>query len=106
MSSPPPSAVEELLARWEQRNPASPVRAVVERAEALGFTPVLPSGPRAPKYLELVLDDTTLHVDALRLTAAEAGVRELAAGLLGAVVTATDVQLPFSATDPFAALGQ
>src|SRR4051794_3451181 len=85
------SPVEELLDRWVKRNPASPVRAVVQRAEALGFRPALPGG-RRPQHLELVLGDTTLHVTPLQLTVADPGVRGLAAGLPGAVATADDVQ--------------
>ncbi|MEU2349888.1 DUF1524 domain-containing protein [Modestobacter sp. NPDC049651] len=98
------SPVEELLARWVKRNPASPVRAVVQRAESLGFTPVLPSGERRPKHLDLVLGDTILQVTPLELAVAAPGVREVAAGLPGAVPTDDDVRLPFAATDPFAAL--
>ena len=109
MSSPRPSAVEELLARWLQRNPTSPVEAVVQRAVDLGFAVVLPDTKGAPTYLRLVLDPpagkpVTLYVNALRLTAGGAAVRDVAAALPGAVAGSRDVQLPFDAVDPLAAL--
>jgi len=109
MSSPHSSAVEELLQRWLSRNPDSPVESVVQRAVDLGFAVVPPGGSGTAKYLRLVLDaptgrGATLYVDAVRLTAAGTGVRELAAALPGAVVRQRDVQLPFDDVDPFAAL--
>ena len=65
MASPRPSAVEERLALWAQKNPASPVRAVVDYATTLGYAVVAPDGDA--KYLRLVLDatggrGTTLYV--------------------------------------------
>src|SRR4051794_22165341 len=106
MSSPRPSAVEELLASWVKRNPASPVRAVVDRAIDLGFAVVAPDD--AAKYLRLVLDPghraVTLDVDGAGVTGAGAAVQEAAASFSGAVVRSKDVRLPFDSTDPFAVL--
>src|SRR4051812_25731015 len=107
MSSPHPSAVEELLTQWLSRHPGSPVRDVVDRAIDLGFAVVAPDG--AAKYLRLVLDTpgarpVTLYVDASGLTAAGAAVKELAASLPGAVVRSRDVRLPFDSADPYTVL--
>src|SRR3954469_22856424 len=107
MSSPHPSAVEELLTQWLSRHPGSPVRNVVDRAVDLGFAVVAPDG--AAKYLRLVLDTPgtrrlTLYVDASGLTAAGAAVKELAASLPGAVVRSRDVRLPFDSADPYTVL--
>jgi hypothetical protein len=105
MPSPQPSAVEELLARWEASSPGTPVRPVVQRAVDLGFTVVPPRGSRTARYLRLVYDPpagraVTLYVDAVRLTAAGAAVREVGAALPGAVLRTKDVQFPFGAADP------
>ena len=107
MSSPRSSAVEERLARWAEKNPASPVRAVVDYATTLGYAVVAPDGDA--KYLRLVLDapggrGTTLYVDSFGLTAAAASTKERAAVIPGAVVRARDVRLPFDAADPMAVL--
>jgi hypothetical protein len=107
MSSARSSAVEERLALWARKNPASPVRAVVDHAVITGYTVLAPDGDA--KYLRLVLAaptgrGATLYVDNFGLTAAGAATQDLAASLPGAVVRGKDVRLPFDAADPMAVL--
>ena len=109
MSSPHPAAVAALLTLWESRSPGTPVRAVVDRAAQLGFAATPPGGTGTADYLRLVLNPSTgrpvtLYVNATRLTAGGAAVRDIAAALPGAVVRSRDVQLPFDSADPFAVL--
>ncbi|MQA36034.1 hypothetical protein, partial [Modestobacter roseus] len=96
------SAIEQMLQRWEAKNPGTPVRPVVQQAVDLGFVVAEPTS--SARYLRLVLDapggSVTLYADAQRLTAAGAGLRDLAGSLPGAVVRPRDVQFPFDAADP------
>ncbi|MCW2697197.1 MAG: Excalibur calcium-binding protein, partial [Modestobacter sp.] len=109
MSSLDQPAVEALLTQWESRHPGTPVRAVVDRATELGFVPTPPGGYGTADYLRLIFTEqsqraVTLYVNGLRLTAAGSAARKVAATLPGAVVKSRDVQLPFTAANPFAAL--
>lgn len=110
MSAGSESAIEQLLQRWESKNPGTPVRPVVERAVDLGFTVAPSGGWRSGRNLRLAYEPrsgqaVTLHVDALQLTAAGADVRGKAAAVPGAVVRRKDVQFPFDAVDPAKVLG-
>ena len=105
MSSQHSSAVEELLARWESRNPGTPVRPVVQHAVDLGFTVEPTGGWGSARQLRLVFEPgsgpaVTLHADALQLAAIGADVRDKAASMAGAVVRRKEVQFPFDAVDP------
>jgi hypothetical protein len=105
MSSSHQSAIEELLSSWEAKNPGTPVRSVVEQAVDLGFIVGPPAGWGPTRHLELTYEPqsgsaVSLHVDARRLIAVGAAVRDRAAGVPGAVVRRKDVQFPFDAVDP------
>ena len=109
MSSPHSSTVEELLARWESKDPGTPVRPVVRQAVDLGFAVVPPGRFSVGRSLRLEYHprrgpSVTLHVDSAGLTAVSDDARELAAAVPGAVVRRKDVQLPFATVDPSAVL--
>ena len=56
MSSGSESAVEQLLQRWESKNPDTPVRPVVQQAIDLGFTVSEPGGWGPKRHLRLVYE--------------------------------------------------
>ncbi|MQA36167.1 hypothetical protein, partial [Modestobacter roseus] len=102
------SAIEKLLQRWEEKNPGTPVRPVVERAVDLGFTVAEPGTFARSLRLEYAAPAgraVTLQVDARSLTAVGADVRDRAGRVHGAVVRRKDVQFPFDAVDPDEVLG-
>src|SRR4051794_19046327 len=110
MSSPHQSAIEELLSSWEAKNPGTRVRPVVQQAVDLGFTVGPPAGWGPTRHLRLEYEPrsgsaVSLHVDARRLTAVGAAVRDRAAAVPGAVVRRKDVQFPFDAVDPAEVFG-